>query len=165
METLKEKVIKAILDDKYSEEELEYIYSKTFYEQKLLEAMTVISSIEVTEGFINDAYYSNIMEEIEERREAFKKQMKKPMPSKTSPYIDADSNKEKPSQDNTSSKKNKKLNSTQSIKKEESSKKNQQKSKKSRNNSEETIEKLRANAEKARAALAEQRKAKKENKN
>ena len=43
METLKEKVIKAILDDKYSEEELEYFYSKTFYEQKLLEAMTVIS--------------------------------------------------------------------------------------------------------------------------
>lgn len=72
MESLKEKVIKAILDDNYSEEELECFYSKTFYEQKLLEAMTVISSIEVTEGFINDAYYSNIMEEIEERREAFK---------------------------------------------------------------------------------------------
>lgn len=111
MESLKEKVIKAILEDKFSDEELEFFYSKTFYEKKLNEAMTLISTMEITDGFLNDAYYSSTMEAIEEMRESFKKQMQNLNLSKTSPYKDTAPNnkqlseKEKSTNDKNHSKK------------------------------------------------------------
>lgn len=159
-ETLKEKVIKAILEDKFSDEELEFIYSKTFYEKKLVEAMTIISTMEITDGFLNDAYYSNIMEGIEEMRESYKKQLQNLNLSKTSPYKNNTSNNE-----HLTDKKKSTNNKNHSKKQSRDTKVNKTTTPlKKRNISEETKEKLRNNAAIARAAKDAKREAEKKKK-
>ncbi|MBR1834890.1 MAG: hypothetical protein IJ785_05240 [Bacteroidales bacterium] len=76
MATLKERAIKAIVDDTFSNEELRFICEQTFYAKKLREAMVLISTMEVADDYINDTFYSDAMEEIEEMRAEFLRRKK-----------------------------------------------------------------------------------------
>ncbi len=164
METLKEKVIKSIVNDEFTEEELEFIYSNSFYKKKLQESMFFIATMDVVGGFVEDTAYSQVMEEIEDARNAYIAKLQQDNSTKTfSSDNEQLTNEDQPKEKKTTSTKEPSIEKKQSSNKKNATIKKE--AKKGRTISEATKKKFAENAAKARAALAEQRKAKKENNN